>query len=128
LIYFWTPKWPNNNSNTRGGKTDDIRKSKPHVEEALMRVWEVMLMAGKCGIVTTPRGVGVIVRLPLGAGIRTVPLSSQEATVKEVTEKLTGQLKINGKLYVKVDNEAPRALKASEVLAKDACYYFYPLP
>ena len=93
-----------------------------------MRVWEVMLMAGKCGIVTTSRGVGVIVRLPLGAGIRTVPLSSQEATVKEVTEKLTGQLKINGKLYVKVDNEVPRALKASEVLAKDGCYYFYPLP
>lgn len=101
---------------------------KPHVKEAPIRVWEVMLMAGKCGIVTTSHGVGVIVRLPRGAGIRTVPLSSQEATVKEVTEKLTGQLKINGKLYVKVDNEAPRALKASEVLAKNGCYYFYPLP
>jgi hypothetical protein len=93
-----------------------------------MIVLEVMLMAGKCGIVRASQGVGVIVHLPRGAGIRTVPLSSQEATAEDVTEKLTGQLKIKGKLYVKVDNETPRALKASEVLAKDGCYYFYPLP
>jgi len=106
--------WQNQN------QTDSITIQK-HVDAKRMT-------SGKCGIVTTSHGVGVIVRLPRGAGIRTVPLSSQEATVKEVTEKLTGQLKINGKLYVKVDNEAPRALKASEVLAKDGCYYFYPLP
>jgi hypothetical protein len=88
-----------------------------------------MLMAGKCGIVPTQQGgVGVIVNLPQGAGIRTVTLSSQRATVNEVTEKLKGQLNINGKLYVKEDNKTPRALNTSDVLQADACYYFFPMP
>jgi hypothetical protein len=86
-------------------------------------------MAGRCGIVPmSPHGMGVIVNLPRGAGSRTVPLSSQTATVKEVTDKLEGQLKVNGKLYIKANNETPRALKGSEGISKDACYYFFPLP
>ena len=85
-------------------------------------------MAGKCGIVASRHGIGVIVNLPRGAGIRTVPLSSRGATAEEVTEKLVGQLKINGKLYVREDNETPRVVKASDIISEHACYYFYPLP
>jgi hypothetical protein len=90
---------------------------------------EVMITSKKCGMApATLHGAELIVNLPPGAGRRTVSLSSPRATAEEVTKKLGEQLKIKGRLYIKVGNEAPRVLKANDEIAKDASYYFFPLP